>query len=206
LDYNKDNVIDKINLKLTFKSNPAKIRNIKLMLFFDYALTVNYFYKLKGNVKLSMRSICYIDIDTPYGASYINTNGELELRQKSPISSGTISKAIYYDDIFSDLTSPYDYMGIYNDFQSKNITTHYNYEKLIMPFLYNKETELDLEINIPTYQKVLYFQTVLKCMKSAWIQYISILIPCAIICYLILLFIFRYQIFETYVVNDFPKN
>ena len=44
--------------------------------------------------------MCLIDIDTPNGASYINTNGNLELRQKSPISSGTIARTLYYSDIF----------------------------------------------------------------------------------------------------------
>jgi hypothetical protein len=75
-----------------------------------------------------------------------------------------------------------------------------------MPFLNSKETEIDLEISIPSHQKVHYFKTMLNSLKSAWIQYISLLIPCGIVCYLILLFIFRYQIFETYVVNDIPKN
>lgn len=153
-----------------------------------------------------MQSMCIIDIDTPYGASYINTNGELEMRQKSPISSGMVAKEIYISDIFANLTSPYDYMEIYKDFNSKNVTTHYNYEKLIMPFMNSEETELDIEITIPSYQKVYYFAPILYILKFAWIQYLAILIPCVIACYFVLLFIFRYQIFETSVVSDIPKK
>lgn len=40
IDENSDNVVDKIKIKLTFQSDPSTIQNIKLMLFFDYALTV----------------------------------------------------------------------------------------------------------------------------------------------------------------------
>lgn len=40
IDENSDNVIDKVKIKLTFQSDPMKIQNIKLMLFFDYSLTV----------------------------------------------------------------------------------------------------------------------------------------------------------------------
>ena len=147
-----------------------------------------------------------IDIDTPYGASYIYSNGPLELKQKSPISSGTIAKTLYYTDIFKNSTSPFDFLGIYKDFNSRNLTTVYNYDKLVMPYRSNKETELDLEIIIPSYQEVVFLAPLLTTLKFAWIQYLSILIPTAIIIYLILLFIFKYQIFETSVVNDLPKK
>ena len=147
-----------------------------------------------------------IDIDTPYGASYIYSNGPLELKQKSPISSGTIAKTLYYTDIFKNSTSPFDFLGIYKDFNSRNLTNVYNYDKLVMPYRSNKETELDLEIIIPSYQEVVFLAPLLTTLKFAWIQYLSILIPTAIIIYLILLFIFKYQIFETSVVNDLPKK
>lgn len=43
-------------------------------------------------------------------------------------------------------------------------------------------------------------------LKMAWIQYISIFIPVVIIEYLILSFVFKYQIFETSVMSDLPIN
>lgn len=153
-----------------------------------------------------MQTMCILDIDTPNGASYIYTNGILELKQKSPISSGTIAKTLYYTDIFKNSTSPFDFIGIYKDFTQRNLTTVYNPDKLVMPYRSNRETELDIEITIPSYQEVVYLAPLLTTLKFAWIQYFSILVPTAVIIYLILLFIFRYQIFESSVINDLPKK
>jgi hypothetical protein len=101
-----------------------------------------------------MQSMCLIDIDTPIGASYIYTNGYLNLVQKSPISSGTIARTLYYTDIFQNATSPFDFVSMYKDFTSRNLTTPYVYEKLVMPYRSNRETEIEVEIAIPSYQQV----------------------------------------------------
>lgn len=153
-----------------------------------------------------MQSMCLLDIDTPNGASYINTNGNLELRQKSPISSGTIARTLYYSDIFKNSTLPFDYVGTYKEFNQRNLTTVYNFDKFVMPYKSSRETELDISIIIPSYQEVIYISPLLTTLKFAWIQYLSIFIPSVFVCYFILLFIFRYQIFETSVINDLPKK
>lgn len=103
-----------------------------------------------------MQSMSLIDIDTPVGASYIYTNGYINLNQKSPISSGTIAKTLYYTDIFQNATAPYDFVSLYTDFISRNLTTPYVYDKLVMPYRSNRETELEFDINIPSYQEVKY--------------------------------------------------
>ena len=153
-----------------------------------------------------MQSMCLIDIDTPNGASYIYTNGDLKLNQKSPISSGTIAKALYYTDIFQNATSPYDFVSMYQEFSQRNLTTSYTYDKLVMPYRSNRETELDVIIQIPSYQQITYVTPILLTLKLAWIQYLTIFIPTAVIIYLICLFMFKYQIFPTAVVNDLPKK
>lgn len=102
-----------------------------------------------------MQSMCLIDIDTPSGASYIYTNGNLNLAQKSPISSGTIAKTLYYTDIFQNATNPYDFASIYKEFNSRNLTTTYSYDKLVMPYRSNSETQLEVDINIPSYQQIM---------------------------------------------------
>ncbi len=43
-------------------------------------------------------------------------------------------------------------------------------------------------------------------LKMAWIQYLSIFIPVVLIEYLILAFVFKYQIFETSVMSELPMN
>ena len=102
-----------------------------------------------------MQTMCLIDIDTPVGASYVYTNGYLNLNQKSPITSGTIAKTIYYTDIFKNATSPYDFVTMYKEFAERNLTTNYVYDKIVMPYRSNTETEIEVEITIPSYQEIM---------------------------------------------------
>lgn len=98
--------------------------------------------------------MCLIDISTPVGASYIYTNGQLRLNQRSPISYGTIAKTIYYTDIFQNATSPFDFISIYKEFSYRNLTTSYNYDKFIMPFRSGSETVIEIDIEVPSYQEI----------------------------------------------------
>ncbi len=102
-----------------------------------------------------MQTMCLIDIDTPNGASYIYTNGDLKLNQKSPISSGSIANNLYETDIFQNATSPYDFISLYKEFISRNFTTTYDYNKIVMPYRSNRETVMEIEINIPYYQEIM---------------------------------------------------
>jgi uncharacterized protein YozE (UPF0346 family) len=101
-----------------------------------------------------MQTMSFIDIDTPMGASYVYTNGLLSLAQKSPISSGTIARTVYDTDIFQNATSPFDFVSIYKEFNQRNLTTPYVFEKLVMPYKSNRVTEIEVEITVPSYQEV----------------------------------------------------
>lgn len=147
IDSNNDNLIDTFKLKITFASTPNQIQNIKMMIFFNY--------ELSSKVSLTMQTMCTIDIDTPMGASYLYTNGYLKLKQKSPIFSSTIAQTIYYTDIFQNATSPMNYVDLYKEFTSRNLTTAYTYDKLLMPYRSSSETQLEIEILIPSYQEIM---------------------------------------------------
>ena len=119
-----------------------------MLLFFDYIL--------QKYVKLEMKTMAYVDLDILYGASYIYLNGDLNLKQSSPIAYGSIPRTIYNTSIFDNYTSPYDLISIYEKFNNRNLTTNFNYDKYIYPSMYTNEVVLDLVINYPSYQNVLY--------------------------------------------------
>ncbi len=127
--------------------NPMKIKNIRLLLFFDYLL--------KNYVKLEMKTMAYVDLDILYGASYIYLNGDLNLKQSSPIAYGSIPRTVYNTSIFDNNTSPYDFMSIYEKFNNRNLTTKLTYDKYIYPSMYTNEVVLDINVNYPSYQNVL---------------------------------------------------
>jgi hypothetical protein len=101
-----------------------------------------------------MNSMSLIDIDTAVGASYVYINGQLKFNQKSPITPGAITSILYYKDIFVNSTSPVDFITIYKDYISRNITTPLVYDKLVMPYRSNVETVIEVDINIPSYQDI----------------------------------------------------
>jgi hypothetical protein len=122
----------------------------------NYSLKVkNMFISIKDQIKLNMQTMCLVDISTPAGASYIYTNGQLKLNQKSPISSGTIAKTVYYTDIFQNTTSPFDFLSIYKEFTQRNLTTSYYFDKFVMPYRSGSETVMEIDIEIPSYQEIL---------------------------------------------------
>jgi hypothetical protein len=96
-----------------------------------------------------------LDIETPLGASYIYIKGQVNLEQKSPISSSTIATTLYYQDIFVNATASIDFINTYKTYSARNITTPIEYEKIVMPYRSNKETVIELDIDIPSYQDIL---------------------------------------------------
>ena len=140
--------MDKLKINIAFPSDPQNIRNIKLMLFYNYGLT--------DKVKLNMHTMSVIDIDTPVGASYIKLNGQINLNQKAPISSGTIAKTLGYTNMLTNMTSPVDFVTLYKDYSDRNLTTTISYDKIVMPYRSDKETVIEMEISIPAYQNVMY--------------------------------------------------
>ena len=102
-----------------------------------------------------MQSMSLVDIDTPYGASYIYINGQIELIQKSLISSGTMSRLTYNNNIITNITSPIDYNYLNKEYNERNLTTPLKYDKLIMPFTSNSNTEIEIDITIPFFQTIM---------------------------------------------------
>jgi hypothetical protein len=147
IDSNSDGFNDLIKIKLIFESDAINIKNIKFLVFLNYVL--------QKKVRLVMQGMCTIDIDTPSGASYVYINGKINLNQKSPISTGSVSKTLYNSDIFQNTSSPFDYASIYKDFSSRNLTINYAYDKIVMPYKSNSQTEVDIEIIIPSYQEIM---------------------------------------------------
>jgi hypothetical protein len=78
IDTNYDGKVDEFKLNISFTSDAQKIRNLKLILFFNYTLSTK--------ISFDMHSIALMDIDTPLGASYIKADGFLNLIQSSPMT------------------------------------------------------------------------------------------------------------------------
>ena len=201
-DNDDDGINDKLNLRFEIDSNDiisSTKKDVKIIFFLKYRLT--------KTVKLIMTPMIYVDIPLPEsGAKEIQLNGDLELVQKSPIASTTITSQIYNKEkkvfeIDQKLNSPFDLLYYFNKYKNLNYTLKYNYEKIEKTTNDNKLI-IDMQMNIPKLQRVFYIQSAFEAIKYAWMQYFYIFLPIYIILYMIYKFIIESNIFYTHVKSD----
>lgn len=200
-DEDNDGINDKIIINYETSNNDvieAKKKDIKLIFFLKY--------RLIKQVKLIMTPMIYLDIPIlDSGAKNIKLNGDIELVQKSPIISTTITSQLYnyenpFYDIDTKLNSPFDFYYYYNKYKNLNYTLKYNYEKNEQDS--SDKLGINIEINIPKLQRVFYIQSIFETIKYAWMQYFYIFLPIYIILYLIYKFIIESNIFYSHVKSD----
>ena len=202
--YSYDDDNDGINdrLIIRYETNKEEIItnnnniDVKLIFFVNYRLT--------KEVKLLMTPMIYVDIPIINGAKEINLSGDLELVQKSPIVSTTVTSQIYNKKkpltVDEKLNSPLDLLNIYNEYKNMNYTLKYNYEKIEKRS--NNKLIINIEMNIPKLQRIFYIQSVFEAIKYAWMQYFYIFLPIYIILYIIYKFIIESNIFYTHIKSD----
>ena len=199
-DIDGDEIKDKINIKYKIVVSSEDITyDVKLLFFLKYGLT--------KKVKLIMTPIVYLDIPIldAKKVSEIILNGNLELIQKSPIHSTTITSQIYYKkNPFGEKKPYFDLLHYYNEYKSYNYTVKYNYEKIenIESGSNNNEININIDMYIPKLQEVLYYQSVFEALKYAWMQYFYIFLPIYIILYILFKFIIQNNIFYSNVKSD----
>ncbi len=198
LDENFDGLINKYDFRIAFnKELNDVIKNIKIILFFNYTL--------KENAKFSMVTPAVIDIDTPNGAGYIKINGDLNLFQKAPLTSNSYSQNDY-SNVFGENYDEYkEYDEILKEFSERNISTIFEYDRFVAPLRSKDTVQIDISVNIPSFQKILYITPPLTKFKFFWIQLIAVFIPCYIIFDIILVFLFKNKIFPCSITSDLPK-
>ena len=197
-DENYDGLIDKYDFRIAFnKESSHEIKNIKILLFFQYKLT--------QNVIGTMITPAAIDIDTPNGAGYIKINGDLNLYQKAPLTKNTFEQYDYSNVFGSDYTQQREYDEILKEFSERNVSTIFEYDRFVAPLRSRSTVQIDITVNIPSFQKILYSTPQLTKFKFFWIQLIAVFIPCYIIFDIILVFLFKNKIFPCSITSDLPK-
>jgi len=71
MDHNSDGKIDQFRIKVNFKFDPSKVRNVQLFGTFDYFV--------QKKIKMQLTGMLHMSKDTPNGASKIISDGELKL-------------------------------------------------------------------------------------------------------------------------------
>jgi hypothetical protein len=196
-DIDGDEIKDKINIKYIIDKGDIVNFDIKLLFFLKYGLT--------KKVRLIMTPIVYLDIpvlNVETGGKEITLSGNLELVQKSPIHSTTITSQIYYKkQPFGEKKPYFDLLYYYNEYKSYNYTVKYNYEK-IESNIEENTIIINIDMYIPKLQEVLYYQSVFEAIKYAWMQYFFIFLPIYMVLYIIFKFIIENNIFYSNTKSD----
>ena len=199
-DIDGDEIKDKINIKYDIDVSGEDFKyDVKLLFFLKYGLI--------KKVRLLMTPIVYLDIPIidAKRVSEITLSGNLELVQKSPIHSTTITSQMYYrKQPFGDKKPYFDLLHYYNEYKSFNYTVKYNYEKIEKVESENNKNKITINIDmyIPKLQEVLYYQSIFEALKHAWMQYFYIFLPIYIILYILFKFIIQNNIFYSNVKSD----
>jgi len=188
IDTNFDDRIDIFDFNFTMKTDVSEIRNVKLLTFFDY--------KLRDVVKIDLRGMAMVDVNTPMGASSIYIDGELQFVQKNGVGISTTTNTIYNETLLHFESTSANYLPLLLErFSERNETTSYVYSNpIVLPYGHNAESILHLKIRVPAHQNVGYIPPFLESAKFAWTQYMMLLIPVYLIMFASVRLLFRQQI------------
>lgn len=201
VDSNNDNKVDTFNFKISFNSDIEKTTDIKLLLLLDYSLVNDII------TRYYTQTMLYFHVNSYLGISDVKAVGNLELKQKSALKASIQDDIILNKSILdSSLSTPKDFLSVYSFFKSNNITTSYVNEKFVYNFKSSDTVTLDLVVNIPSYQEILYHAPIVYTLKSTWVQYFCTFAPIAIVLYFILKYSFESRILSSVVHNSNENN
>jgi len=177
-DYNLDGVIDRIHISGRLQLKREVVKSLQIVVFVDYSL--------KRHVKIEMESIIFLDYHGSYPGSHLSLTGDLILRQNHPLRINDKSFDIYDENLLdfgpsqSSLSDSDKVRRILNSFQNRDVATDFHKRFSLWTPLKEQDTsnsfDLDLNIDIPKLQPVVFIPTFYEVLMDFWIRYLSILI------------------------------
>lgn len=210
-EINNDDIIDKFIITVSLKeansdtgsnsippSSNIIVKDIKVLLFFDYIL--------QDRTIVKFQTMAYSSISNDGGVFYAKTKGDLKLKQNNYLRISALPSTDgpkgYFEAGHSEV-----FEEIYDEFTKKrDLVTDYVHTTMVVPgTISNKGTvTVEMNINIPSYEEVLYGQPSYENLKFKWIEYLALFIPTSFILYAFLNFIFSNRVFNCSVTSDIP--
>jgi hypothetical protein len=204
-DYNLDDVVDRIHISGRFPMKNETVNSLQIIVFVNYSL--------KRHVKIDMESILYFDYHGSYPGSQLDLTGDLILRQNAPIRIENASVDIYEDENLLDLNPSLlslpdskKVQHILNSFQNRDVATDFHKRFSVWTPLIEEEVsnsfDLDLNIDIPKLQPVIFIPTFHEALMEFWMKYLSVLVIFILLLRLFSGYLYEYQILRTKVCYD----
>jgi hypothetical protein len=197
LDYNNDGLNDMFQGYFSFRGSTANLQRVQLYVFFNYGFREVVKYEMQDFIRIDVPSL-------GAGISRINVNGDIQFKQLTSMPSTPIPINTRNTSIFSD---PNANLNIFEYMMNGTNRTEYldcDYNYLLTPSngIAEDKTEIFVQLRIPPYESIMHNAPLLENAKFAWIQYISIFLPCWFVIEKMLAFFYKNHIFTTRVLTN----
>lgn len=194
-DNDQNGKVDVFNLKITFRGDPSKVRQVQLISTYDYYV----------ETKLKMQIVGMLDltIDTPNGASNIIADGSIVLTQSKPVLIDRKVRTLFnFDPLLAADYAQHSIEKIRKDYHARSERVNFVGSTFVQPLGSSYSTSIDLKLTVPRSQEIVYRPGVMETLKFAWMQYLMLLIPCLIVAWTFLSYLFKSKILHSLVVSD----
>lgn len=197
-EYGDTDIYNKIKYKgYISTSEDVSIKSIKLYFFFDYYLIEDAFILLKTNVHIG-----YSLKDSSESINKLSSFGTLELVQNKALSDNYFIQS----DNFQEKNLKEKITDLEVDVGSDE--NYINYKKDYIFIEKGNESrrriELDISMDIPYYQNIIVELPHFTNLKNKWVIYSILFYPTLYICYSLVKFTFKNQIFKTSIKSELP--
>ena len=192
-----DGKTDKIIFKGTLEKKESKqLDYLRIMCFLNY--------EIKKEIKKKFLVMALVELNSIKNVKEIDIKGNLLLSHNEPFEYPEASTTQELKDTYFDIVR--DEEQIFKDFSfNRPQVAKYDIYKEEFHTGNSGQLEFNIEINIPTQQKIIYRRPAYINLKFRWIEYLALFIPVAFIVYSIISFMFRYQLVECSVISSIPK-
>lgn len=198
-DKDGDGRNDELSLRLEFPVTEAeKIVSIKLMLFFNY--------KLSKFSRLELEGMAYLTYGSPKSGSEYHVIGDLGLHQRvllghTGINSDYNTSIVDWDSIYAETYSLHHILKSYSD---RDVTTVLGniYEVWMSARGPDEPFIIAAHVRYPE-QTISYKPSFWNIMKTAWIQYLAVLVVFTYGFATVKSYVFGNQIIQTIVESQF---
>ncbi|XP_072135903.1 transmembrane protein 231 isoform X1 [Mobula birostris] len=201
-DINQDGKMDLLNFHLELPLQSSEhVYSVQLLLTFSYQL-----FRMSTFI---MQSMAYVHFSSPISGAQLSVIGDLKLHQREPLKHRGLDTrynlSVVNDD--SPFASSFDLAAITASYQDRNVTTILANQYAVwtpvraanVPFIIKAVVKYPVEI-------ITYRPGFWELIKTAWIQYVSILLIFLWVFEKIKIFVFENKVLTTIMIPPFKQH
>jgi transmembrane protein 231 len=197
-DQDDDGKVEKFVFDIKVRATTTNVRSVNLALAFQY--------NINDRLEEKMISLAFFQIDAPNGLGTVEAYGSLVLNQRDPINYSTKEVVEYNSNPLLKVLNA-SLVNMYSEYRNREEFTEFEGDIVAQTYGSPVWLKFKIELLIPAQQEIKYIPSFLESIKSAWVQYIFILIPFYVLLILyVLRFILSNQIIETHISNNLPTK